>query len=312
MSIHLLLIAGYLPRSVVTPPQKLALMKICDSADEETRLSRPGLHRLMAWTGVGEKRTITLVTELVEKGLVERVKIGQPGQTAVYRAFPLGVPELPPAAELHERRQEAATAPRNPNLARTGVSRARPSAPARTYLDVMERERQATERRGFPEGNPPAEPQRVPPGEPVQFPRGNPGGSERGTPFIPSTTSPLPAPLPPTDGTPKGGAPGGGEGARPCSRHKRIAKNCRACGSDRKGKRAAEEQRRVEAERLAEKARMDGFRQEAEAARQYVESNPARVASARQAAYDAVRAARRRPAGDEQVTEVGKLAPPNE
>ncbi|MFJ8430401.1 hypothetical protein ACIQ9P_03755 [Kitasatospora sp. NPDC094019] len=306
MSIHLLLIAGYLPRSVVTPSQKLALMKICDSADEETRLSRPGLHRLVAWTGVGEKRTITLVTELVEKGLVERVKVGMPGQTAVYRAFPLGVPDLPVAAELHERRQEAATAPRNPNLARTGVSRAKPAAPARTYLDVMERERQAAERRGFPQGNPPEEPGQVPPGEPAEFPRGNPGGSERGTPFIPSTTSVTPTPLPPTADAAGDGAP-----ARPCARHKRIAKNCRACGTSSSAQRAAGERQQAERARQAERAWMDGFRQDVEAQRQSVESNPAGVASARKAAYDAVRAARR-PAGDDRATGVGELAPPTE
>src|SRR5262249_41249269 len=98
-----MVVAAYLPEDVVTQGQKLALMKICDSADDETRLSKPGMRRLRAWVGVGEKRATTIVTELVAKGLVERVEVGKAGRRAVYRVFPLGVPSIPSNDELEAR-----------------------------------------------------------------------------------------------------------------------------------------------------------------------------------------------------------------
>ncbi|MFD0572553.1 helix-turn-helix domain-containing protein [Kitasatospora gansuensis] len=184
MSIHLMLIAAYLPPDMVTPTEKLALMKICDSADEETRISRPGLHRLAAWTGISEKRTITLVTQLVKKGLVERIEVGKIGRTAVYRVFPLVLPTLPQTDELHERRKAASTAPRNPRLARPGVARSKPRPRrAPTWMSRSGRRGppsavgspRATHHRtgpGFPRGNPVSSPkgtQSVPPGEPLSF-----------------------------------------------------------------------------------------------------------------------------------------------
>ncbi|MEU5389180.1 helix-turn-helix domain-containing protein, partial [Kitasatospora cineracea] len=169
-----MLVAAYLPPEVISnPAEKLALMKLGDSADDETRLARPGLRRLAAWAGVGPKRAITLVTALVKKGLVERVEIGKPGRAAVYKVFPAGVPRIPTSEELEERFKAAAEAPRNPRLAREGVTRARPSAPARKKTEPPP----APATGGFPNGNPPEAQDRGAGGEPTGVPPGNPPGS---------------------------------------------------------------------------------------------------------------------------------------
>ncbi|MFJ6136467.1 helix-turn-helix domain-containing protein [Kitasatospora sp. NPDC092286] len=296
MSIHLMLIAAYLPPDMVTPTEKLALMKICDSADDETRLSRPGLHRLAAWTGVSEKRTITLVTQLVEKGLVERIEVGKIGRTAVYRVFPLVLPTLPHTEELKERRRAASTAPRNPRLARPGVARSKPAAPARTYEDVDRREARAAEKRdGFPQGDPPVARSRVPLGEPAGFPQGNPVSSPGGTPFFPSVpTSVLPTPLPPTADAAGEAPPGTGKAGRACPRHSRVAKNCRACGTSARAGREAEEKRRREDAHRAEQARMADFLRDSEAQRQQARERSDDVQSARALAMEVARGARQR------------------
>ncbi|MFF8769048.1 helix-turn-helix domain-containing protein [Kitasatospora sp. NPDC015120] len=294
MSIHLMLVAAYLPPDVVTPTEKLALMKICDSADDETRLSRPGAHRLSAWTGVGEKRAITLVTNLVKKGLVERIEVGKPGRTATYRVFPLVLPTLPQAEELHERRRAASTAPRNPRLARPGVARAKPAAPARTYRDVEKREARAAERDGFPQGDPSPPQSRVPPGEPSEFPQGNPDGSPEGTPSFPSPTSVLPAPLPPTADAAGEESARQGKAGRACPRHKRVAKNCRACGTSARAAREAEEKRRQEEARRAEQERFADYLRDGAAQRQQAMERPDDVRSAREKAMEVARGARQR------------------
>ncbi|MCT9003514.1 helix-turn-helix domain-containing protein [Streptomyces rhizosphaerihabitans] len=209
MSIHLMVVAAYLPEDVVTQSQKLAMMKICDSADDETRLSKPGLRRLRAWIGVGEKRCMTIVTELVAKGLIERVETGKAGRRAVYRVFPLGVPPIPSNDDLEARFKEADAAPKNPRLARPGVARAAPSKPARTHEDIDARALAAgagVKRAGFPRGNPEESDGRVPPGEPTGLPPGNPLGSPRGTPSFPSSSSFLPSPPYPRGWRSHGGA----------------------------------------------------------------------------------------------------------
>jgi hypothetical protein len=45
VSIQLMVVAAYLPKEVINTTQKLVLMKIADSADDQTRLARP------AWSG---------------------------------------------------------------------------------------------------------------------------------------------------------------------------------------------------------------------------------------------------------------------
>ncbi|MGW7579711.1 hypothetical protein ACWGKU_05045 [Kitasatospora sp. NPDC054768] len=295
MSIQLMVAAAYLPPAVIgNPTEKLALMKICDSADDESRLSSPGMHRMAAWTGVSEKRTITLVTALVAKGLVERVEVGKPGRAAVYRVFPAGVPRTPDREELRERQRAAVAAPRNPRLARPRTQRAAPAAPARTSRDIEERELRAAERRGAPEGNPPPPRSKVPPGEPTTSPEGNPPGSPGGTPSFPSPTYVLPTPLPPTAGAAGELADPEESQARPCSRHRRVAANCRACGTSARAQRQAEERDRTAAQRQREQEWLDGFRRDAQVRREQAEVSADAVQSARREAFEAVKAARQR------------------
>ncbi|MFD3456857.1 hypothetical protein ACFWVC_32360, partial [Streptomyces sp. NPDC058691] len=185
MSIHLMLVAAYLPDDVVNQGQKLALMKICDSADDESGISRPGMRRVRAWVGVGEKRCTTIVTELVAKGLIERVEVGMLGRRATYRVFPLGVPSIPSNDELDARLQAADAAPKNPRKARSGVTRAAPSRPAMTREDFSARDDldvqalaagEGVKRPGFHPWNPGDDEGRVPPVEPKGFHGGNPKG----------------------------------------------------------------------------------------------------------------------------------------
>lgn len=208
--------AAYLPPDVLSQSQKLALMKIADSADDETRLARPGLTRLAAWVGVTDKRAITIVTELIAKGLVERVETGKAGRSAVYRVFPLGVPPTPTTPELKERLEARKAAPKNANKARSGVTRSAPAKPAMTYQDVEDREAARREKAespqveagfhvgnpdgeaGFHGGNPDGQDIRVPPVEPGEFHGGNPLGSSGGTPSFPGSSSVLPFPPTPT------------------------------------------------------------------------------------------------------------------
>ncbi|WP_217572574.1 hypothetical protein [Streptomyces sp. GbtcB7] len=276
MSIHLMVVAAYLPEDVVTQSQKLAMMKICDSADDETRLSKPGLRRLRAWVGVGDKRCMTIVTELVAKGLIERVETGKAGRRAVYRVFPLGVPPIPSNDDLEARFKEADAAPKNPRLARSGVARAAPSKPARTHEDLDARALAAgegVERAGFPRGNPEESDARVPPGEPSGFPEGNPLGSPGGTPSFPSSSSFLPSPP-----TPAAGAAGEPDG---CGRHPVRAASCRACGTNPRAARAASERDSAEAERQAQQDWLRGYQADLDRARRVAQERPEDVEAAR-------------------------------
>lgn len=258
MSIQLMIAAAYLPHDVVNPSQKLALMKLCDSADDETRLARPGLVRLAAWVGVTTKRAITIVTELVGKGLVERVQTGKAGRSAVYRVFPLAVPPTPTTPELKERLAAREAAPKNPNKARTDVKRSAPTKPAMTHQDVEEKEtrrRQAEDppevpaAAGFHAGNPAAGGERVSPVEPTEFQAGNPMGSTDGTPSFPASSSSLPfPPTPVADATGEPAAAEGEpqpegtkEGLPGCARHRgKPAASCRGCGTNPRAQRAQE------------------------------------------------------------------------
>jgi hypothetical protein len=301
-----MVVAAYLPPDVVNQGQKLALMKICDSADDETRLGRPGGRRLRAWVGAGEKRCATIVTELVAKGLVERVEVARAGRAAVYQAFPLGVPPIPSNDELDERHRQADAAPKNPRKARTGTTRAKPSKPAMTHEDVAAREeaRQPpadSEQRGpkpAPEGgegagfhgwNPENDEARVPPVEPTGFHVGNPLGSTGGTPSFLGPSSVLPFPPTPAAGTagePAAPAPGT---ARGCPKHPTLAANCRGCGTNPRAGREQREQERREAVRSADQAWIEGWRADQEQVRMLAEQRPDAVQAAKEAAFQAVR-----------------------
>ncbi|MFE0704968.1 hypothetical protein [Streptomyces sp. NPDC058872] len=316
MSIHLMIVAAYLPPDVVNQGQKLALMKICDSADDETRLARPGMRRLRAWVGVSRSRCTTIVTELVAKGLVERVSVGRIGRAAVYRVFPMGVPSIPSNEELDARHHEADEAPKNEKKARKGLQRARPSKPAMTHHDVEARKEtraapeqnergeearpQETEEHrpedrsptgadaeGLHAWNPPDGEGRVSPVEPDGFHEGNPVSSTGETPSFPSPSSFLQYPPPPTDDVVPG-APA----AKGCARHRVPAGNCRACGTSPRAVRAAEDRAKVEADRRAEREKFKALEAEKAANRRAVQERPDRLAAARRQAREEARRGR--------------------
>ncbi|GAA3371158.1 hypothetical protein GCM10020367_20690 [Streptomyces sannanensis] len=276
MSIRLMIAAAYLPPEVVNPTEKLALMKLADSADEDTRLSTPTQRRLVAWVGVGEKRVSTVLTHLVAKGLIERVNAARDGRAATYRIFPDGVPITPEREQLDERLQELRRRPTNPKLARKpDKPRRKPAAPARTYVDIQKRQLEEAARnpdhgagesqapaseaatsadeRGFREGNPEesdsTEEARVSPGEPSGFPGGNPQGFAGETPSFPSFRSSPPSSSPPTPTADAAGEPAPAETnqqapASGCPKHRtRPGANCRSCGTTPRA--ARERQRRA-------------------------------------------------------------------
>ncbi|MGW3657188.1 hypothetical protein ACWD6R_16505 [Streptomyces sp. NPDC005151] len=296
MSIHLMLVAAYLPDDVVTQSQKVALMKICDSADDETRLSKPGMLRVRAWVGVSEKRCTTIVTELVAKGLIERVEVGMLGRRAVYRVFPLGVPAIPTNDDLKERFEAADAAPKNPNKARSGITRAAPSKPAMTHEDIDARTRAdfdvqelaagegVRRESGFHGWNPDDDEARVSPVEPKGFHGGNPKGSTGGTPSFPSSTAVLP--FPPTPAADAAGEPRG------CPKHSTPAASCRGCKTNPRAERAARERERAEAERQSQREFMENWHADQAQARQVAYDRPQEVEAARQLARQAARAAR--------------------
>ncbi|MCZ4099808.1 helix-turn-helix domain-containing protein [Streptomyces sp. H39-C1] len=308
--------AAYLPPDVLSQSQKLALMKIADSADDETRLARPGLTRLAAWVGVTDKRAITIVTELIAKGLVERVEIGKAGRSAVYRVFPLGVPPTPTTPDLKAAAEARRAAPKNPRKARSGVARSAPAKPAMTYQDVEAREAERQQRAqkpqveagfhagnpgsetGFHGGNPEAEEGRVPPVEPDEFHGGNPLGSSDGTPSFLGPSSVLPFPPTPTADAVGEPAPAPTDTPKPdreeepnkgCVRHQgRPAASCRACGTNPRAGRQKEREEAKVAEHQAHGRFWDDWHEDAASRRQQVEERPESVESARRAVREAL------------------------
>lgn len=321
VSIQLMIAAAYLPPDVLSQSQKLALMKIADSADDETRLARPGLTRLAAWVGVTDKRAITIVTELIAKGLVERVETGKAGRAAVYRVFPLGVPPTPTTPELKAAAEARKAAPKNPRKARSGVVRSAPTKPAMTYQDVEARKAASQqkaetppveagfhagnpeEEAGFHRGNPDAPEGRVPPLEPVEFHGGNPLGSSDGTPSFPGSSSLLPFPPTPTADAVGEPAPAPTGSTTPdrdtplkgCERHRgRPAASCRGCGTNpRAGHKRQQEEAKTE-EHQANGRFWQEWHDEEASRRQQVEEQPESMERARRAARDALKNARGR------------------
>ncbi|MEV4444608.1 helix-turn-helix domain-containing protein [Streptomyces mirabilis] len=317
MSIQLMIAAAYLPPDVLSQSQKLALMKIADSADDETRLARPGLTRLAAWVGVTDKRAITIVTELIAKGLVERVEVGKAGRAAVYRVFPLGVPPTPTTPELKERLEARKAAPKNPNKARPGVTRSAPAKPAMTYQDVEDREAARREKAessqveagfhawnpgeeaGFHGGNPDGQDSWVPPMEPGEFHGGNPLGSSGGTPSFPGPSSVLPSPPTPTAdavGEPASARPDSfaaerGEPPRGCTKHRgRPAASCRGCGTNLRAGRRREQEEAKDEEHREHGRFWDEWHEDAARRRRRAEEHSEAAEEARRAAREAVRA----------------------
>ncbi|MBT2413987.1 hypothetical protein J7I94_26160 [Streptomyces sp. ISL-12] len=303
MSIQLMVVAAYLPKEVINTTQKLVLMKIADSADDQTRLARPGLERMMAWAGVGEKQVITVVTQLVGLGLVERVTIGRVGRRAEYRVFPHGVPPIPSTEELIERRRTAQRAPTNPRLARK-TARRKPSSAARTQQDVAAREEaraaaEAASEPGLPQGNPDDAPGRVALGEPSGLPSGNRAGSPGETPSLPSSSSSLPHPPTPTaDAAGEPEAERGEPQRAGCPKHAEPVSNCRGCGTN---PRAGREQARREAADREHRQQQDWLRQFfAEQERRVAATDPQALEMARQRVRELARMGREKGANSRQ------------
>ncbi|MER8002081.1 helix-turn-helix domain-containing protein [Streptomyces sp. NPDC095613] len=295
MSIHLMVVAAYLPKEVINTTQKLILMKIADSADDQTRRARPGLERMMAWAGVGEKQTITVVTQLVGLGLVERTEVGRVGRRAEYKVFPYGVPPIPSTEELIERRRTAQHAPKNPRLART-ASRRRPSSVARTQNDVAAREEARAvgpaPGSGLRQGNPDDEGERVTEREPGGFPEGNREGSAVETPSLPPPSSSLPVPPAPTADA--DGEDSEGEARRTqtgCSKHPQPVVSCRGCGTNPRAGREEARRQASEDEHASQQQWLREFFAEQE--RRVAETDPEALAMARQRVRDLARMSRR-------------------
>lgn len=290
-----MVVAAYLPKEVINKTQKLVLMKIADSADDQSRLARPGLERMVAWAGVGEKQVITVVTELVGLGLVERVEVGRVGRRAEYRVFPYGVPPIPSTEELIERRRSAQRAPKNPRLARQ-VQRRKPSTPARTQGEVAAREAARAAAGALPEGglrqgNPGEGEARVAAGEPDRFPQGNRAGSPAETPSLPSPSCSLPFPPTPTAGA--AGEPDGVGEEQPssgCTKHPQPVGRCRGCGTN---PRAGREQAQREAASREHTSQQQWLREFfAEQERRVGETDPEALAMARQRTKELARLGR--------------------
>ncbi|MFE7276861.1 helix-turn-helix domain-containing protein [Streptomyces sp. NPDC057623] len=293
MSIQLMVVAAYLPKEVINQTQKLVLMKIADSADDQTRLARPGLERMMAWAGVGEKRVIVVVTELVGLGLVERVEVGRVGRRAEYRVFPHGVPPIPSTEELIERRRVARRAPTNSRLARN-VPRRKPSAAARTQQDLAAREETGTsDGAGFPPGNPEDGQERVSPGKPSGFPQGDQEGFARETPSLPSPSYVLPYPQPPGVGA--AGEPDEHteeQSLSGCPVHPQPAANCRACRTNPRARREQARREAAEKERATQQEWLREFFAEQE--RRVAETDPQALEMARKRVRELARLGRAR------------------
>jgi hypothetical protein len=85
MSASLMIAAGYLD---LPQAHKLALMKICDSADDGNRLGFPGVEAIRLWTGTKKSQTYDLLADLQEWGLLMQVEAAHRGKRAVYKVFP--------------------------------------------------------------------------------------------------------------------------------------------------------------------------------------------------------------------------------
>ncbi|MEU2593065.1 helix-turn-helix domain-containing protein [Streptomyces albidoflavus] len=305
MSIALMIAAAYLPSDVVGATEKLTLMKLADSADDDTRLSVPTHRRLVAWVGVSVKRVSTLITQLVAKGLVERVLDAREGRAAVYRVFPDGVPMTPQREELDDRLRELRERPKNPKLARKPKARRRrPAPPARTYLDVQARRIAALEDAekgaGFPDGNPLESQERVSEPKPSGSPEGNHEGFERETPSFPSPLSSGPSSSTPHTPAPSGAGVGGEEGggdptATPsrCPRHPDgDGANCRACGTTARQVQRRRDGEQRAATREANRAWWEGWREEEAGRREAVAGREEEVEALRRATRDGLRRGR--------------------
>lgn len=88
MSIHLLECAAR--RTDLPAATKLALMCLADSASSQTRIAFPGLDEVMTWSGLSRSRSLVVLGDLVDAGLLARHKRGHRGRRAEFVVFPDG------------------------------------------------------------------------------------------------------------------------------------------------------------------------------------------------------------------------------
>lgn len=112
MSIHAMVAAAYLED--LDPGAKLVLMAMCDSSDEHSGETAPGLPKLRAWSGRGKSQVLRIVKDLegnpdaddnpttTPRYLVQ-VSRGRIGRRAVWRVFPDGMPKIPHPDEVAAR-----------------------------------------------------------------------------------------------------------------------------------------------------------------------------------------------------------------
>lgn len=76
------------------PSHKWALAAVADDASDKTDLSYPGLEKVQVWSGVGKRRALELLADLIAAGLLESISAGHPGKRAVYKVhIPKPAPE---------------------------------------------------------------------------------------------------------------------------------------------------------------------------------------------------------------------------
>ncbi|MBN9209325.1 MAG: hypothetical protein J0H96_11765 [Microbacterium ginsengisoli] len=85
MSIHHIEQAAELELHATT---KLVLMSIADDASKETRISHPGMAKMLVWSGAGERRIQQIIDDLIARGLLARTAFAHPGRRAEFLVFP--------------------------------------------------------------------------------------------------------------------------------------------------------------------------------------------------------------------------------
>lgn len=70
------------------PTKKLVLMAIADDAAQDTRISYPGMEKLILWSNRSERRVSELIEELIRDGSLARKSFSYPGRRAEYIVFP--------------------------------------------------------------------------------------------------------------------------------------------------------------------------------------------------------------------------------
>jgi hypothetical protein len=117
MSIHALVAAAYIED--LEPAVKLILMAMCDSSDERTGETAPGIAKLRAWSGRSRSQTTRIVKALEDSRYIGRVSRARTGRRAVWRVFPDGMPTIPSPDEVAARYEESGTHPCAPDPSST-------------------------------------------------------------------------------------------------------------------------------------------------------------------------------------------------